>query len=116
MIDSNHSSEQEDTVVTFRKTPKRKSDVLISSDEEELNLSAVLQSTPISHERQEFEMFKRKIDETLSSYKSKLKRNRDEEKANNEEFVRVLNAVLNGGHQKWTTACHNPKSYGMARI
>ena len=41
-------------------------------------------------------MFKRKIDETLSSYKSKLKQNRDEEKANNEGFVRVLSAVLNG--------------------
>ena len=96
MIDASYSSEQEDTVVTFRKTPKRKSNVLSSSDEEELNLSAVLHSTPISHERQEFEMFKRKIDETLSSYKSKLKQNRDEEKANNEEFVRVLSAVLNG--------------------
>ena len=95
-IDASYSSEQEDTVVTFRKTPKRKSDVLSSSDEEELNLSAVLHSTPISHERQEFEMFKKKIDETLSSYKSKLKQNRDEEKANNEEFVRVLSAVLNG--------------------
>ena len=96
MIDASYSSEQEDTVVTFRKTPKKKSNVLSSSDEEELNLSAVLHSTPISHECQEFEIFKRKIDETLSSYKSKLKQNRDEEKANNEEFVRVLSAVLNG--------------------
>ena len=61
MIDSNSSSEQEDTVVSFRKTPKRKSDVLSSSDEEELNLSAVLQSTPISQERQEFEMFKKNL-------------------------------------------------------
>ena len=41
MIDASYSSEQEDTVVTFRKTPKRRSDVLSSSDEEELNLSAV---------------------------------------------------------------------------
>ena len=67
MIDSNSSSEQEDTVVKFGKTPKRKSDVLSSLEKEELNLSAVLQSTPINHERQGFEMFKKKIDETLSS-------------------------------------------------
>ena len=109
MIDSNSSSEQEDTVFTFRKTPKRKSDVLSSSDEEELNLSAVLQSTPISHERQEFEMFKKKFDETLSSYKSKLKQNRDEEKAINEEFVSVLNAVLNGDTPEVDNSASHPE-------
>ena len=32
----------------------------------------------------------------LAKNKSKLKQNRDEEKANNEEFVSVLNAVFNG--------------------
>ena len=109
MIDASFSSEQEDTVVTVRKTPKRKSNVLSSSDEEELNLSAVLHSTPISHERQEFEMFKRKIDETLSSYKSKLKQNRDEEKANNEEFVRVLSAVLNGETSEVDNSVSHPE-------
>ena len=109
MIDARYSSEQEDTVVTFRKTPKRKSDVLSSSDEEELNLSAVLQTTPISHERQEFEIFKRKIDETLSSYKSKLKQNRDEEKANNEEFVRVFKVVLNGETREVDNSVSHPE-------
>ena len=54
-------------------------------------------------------MFTKKIDETLSSYKSKLKQNRDEEKANNEEFVRVLNVVLNGDLPEVDNSVSQPK-------
>ena len=54
-------------------------------------------------------MFKRKFDETLSSYKSKIKQNRDEGKANNEEFVRVLNAVMNGETSEVDNSVSHPE-------
>ena len=54
------------------------------------------QSTPINLKKQEFENFKMRINDCIVSHKEKLKRIRDEEKANNEEMINVLNVVMKG--------------------
>ena len=94
MSDSSVSLIDEE-VITFRKTTKKTKDFLESSDEELMN-DCHLHSTPLDPERQEFELFKRRIDETISTHKANLKRFRDEGKANNEEFLNVLNIIVRG--------------------
>ena len=45
----------------------------------------------------------------LANNKSKLKQTRNEEKANNEEFVRVLNAVFNGETPEVDSSVSHPE-------
>ena len=66
-----------------------------SSDEEppaEVNQCA--QSTPLNPERLMFENMKKKINTKIEEHKSIWKRLRDEEKANNEEWLRILNGYV----------------------
>ena len=68
-----------------------------SSDEDNFEMQlAGWQSTPINLKKQEFENFKMRINDCIVSHKKKLKRIRDEEKANNEEMINVLNVVMKG--------------------
>ena len=43
-----------------------------------------------------FENMKKKINMKIEEHKSSLKRLKDEEKANNEEWLRILNSVVKG--------------------
>ena len=107
MSESSNSLIDEE-VITIRKTTKRTNDFLESFDEELMN-DCHPHSTPLDPERQEFELFKKRIDETITTHKANLKRFRDEEKANNEEFLNVLNIIVRGETPDFDNVSDHPE-------
>ena len=80
-----------------------------SSDEEppaEVNQGA--QSTPLNPERLMFENMKKKINTKIEEHKSSWKRLRDEKKANNEEWLRILNSVVKGTEPDSNNSTEHP--------
>ena len=86
-----------DAVIPSQRRQKSRATCLESSDEDEvIPNETIVHSTPLNSDRILFEDMKRKVNEKLVEHKSQLKRLRDEEKANNEEWLSVLSVVLSG--------------------
>ena len=105
----------DEEVITFGKTTKRTKDFLESSDEELIN-DCNLHSTPLDPERQDFEIFKRRIDEKITTHKANLKRFRDEENAINEEFLNVLNIIVRGETPNFDNITDHPEVLWNGKI
>ena len=86
----------EPDIVIPRKAAKKVSPLHSSDEEPPAEVTQCAQSTPLNPEPLMFENMKKKINMKIEEHKSSLKRLRDEEKANNEEWLRILNSVVKG--------------------
>ena len=86
-----------DAVIPSQRKQKCRATSLESSDEDEVNPNdTIVHSTLLNSGRVLFEKMKRKVNKKPVEHKLQLKRLRDEEKANNEEWLSVLSVFMSG--------------------
>ena len=103
--DEFNESEEDDVLVFSRKSKKR----LLSTDSEEStagydetiipeDAEAVATSTPLN-DCPTIDALKNSVNESLECHRSEMKKLRNEERANNEEFLSVLHVLLTGENE-----------------